>query len=144
MDDGFEPMPQPLSKVKPIKFSIWGTIAMSERPLLAIAITQVIAAWAETELRFAGLLAIFLKSEMPTGMSMYLNLTSAESRRAVLNGAAQKALTEEKYELYSKTMRAIKPVRDRRNELLTAFGAFAMNYQTPCYGLDRTTVSPAI
>jgi hypothetical protein len=137
-------MPQPLSKVKSIKFSIWGTIAMSERPLLALAITQVIAAWAETELRLAGLLAIFLKSEMPTGMSMYLNLTSAESRRAVLNGAAQKALTAEKYELYSKTMRAIKPVRDRRNEFAHGIWGFCHELPDALLWVNQNIVSPAI
>jgi hypothetical protein len=109
-------MPQPLSRVKTIKFSVWGTIAFRNRPDLAISITEIIGQWAETELRFAGLLAVLLKSEMPTGMAMYLSLSGAEARRAVLDGAAEKVLSQEERALYFKTMKAIKPVRDRRNE----------------------------
>jgi hypothetical protein len=109
-------MPQPLSKVRTSKFSRWGTIVMRSRPQLALLVVEIVAAWAETEAQLVQLLSTLLKSEKAVGMSMYLNVSGAEARRAMLDGAAEKSLSAEDHALYSKTMKAIRPVRNRRNE----------------------------
>lgn len=123
-------MPQPISRFPKIKGSIWGgAVTMKERPLLATQVAIVISTWAETELRLANLLSAMLRSEKPIGMSMYLNLTGADARRALLDGAARKALSEDDYKLFLKMMKAIRPVRERRNEF--AHGVWGFTFDMP-------------
>jgi hypothetical protein len=43
-------------------------------------------------------------------------LSSAEARRSVLDTAAKQSLSDDDYALFSLTMKALKPARDRRND----------------------------
>lgn len=52
---------------------------------------------------------------------MYLRLNNAEARRSVLDAAASTTLSTDDYTLFALTMKAIKPIRDRRNDFAHGF-----------------------
>lgn len=109
-------MPQPLSKVKKISYVGYGPMTMLLEPEMSISVARVIASWAMTEMQQARLLALFLKSEMKVGVSMFLGVISAEAKKAMLDEAAKASLNSTDYDLYALVNRAIAPVRRRRNE----------------------------
>jgi len=117
-------MPQPLSRVRRVRSITWGPLALDSRPNLAALIMRHIATWSQTEILLGGILAIVLRLEQAiafAGVQMYLRLSSAEARRSVLDAAAKAMLATPDYELFSLTMRAIKPVRSRRNDFAHGF-----------------------
>jgi hypothetical protein len=112
-------MPQPLSRVKKLSVMGWGPGAFAEHPKLATYILQCIARWTQTEIGLGNLLAIILGLQPEAAFAavqMYLRLTSAEARRAVLSAAAEAMLEKNDHALYEQVMKAIAPIRARRND----------------------------
>lgn len=110
-------MPQPMSRVKPDARvqTHWGV--MADHPDLAILVVQILAAWSHTENTLGRFLAACLHADSSAGLAMYLSLSGGEARRAVLEAAAVNSLDSDKLDLFRITMKAIKSVRDRRNQL---------------------------
>jgi hypothetical protein len=109
-------MPQPLRRVKKVSGITWGAV-LPARPQLASLILDCITIWSQTEIRLGTLLAVILRAEHGfAAVQMYLRLTSADARRSVLDAAAKSMLSNDDYNLFSLTMKALKPVRDRRND----------------------------
>lgn len=112
-------MPQPLNRVKKLSSMGWGPGAFAVHPKLAAYVLQCIARWTQTEVSLGNLLAVLLKLEPDSAFAvvqMYLRLTNAEARRAVLNAAAEATLSTNECGLFEQTMKAIAPVRARRND----------------------------
>jgi hypothetical protein len=112
-------VPQPLKRVKNVSSTTWGPGVLQERPQLAALIMHCIASWSQTEVALGTLLAYLLELQEASAFAavqMYLRLNSAEARRSVLDGAAKSMLSTENYGLFALTMKAITPVRSRRND----------------------------
>jgi hypothetical protein len=112
-------MPQPLNRVKKLQSMGWGPGAFAEHPALAAYVLQCIARWTQTEISLGRLLAVTIGLEPDSAFAavqMYLRLTNAESRRSVLTAAAEAMLSKDDYALFERTMKAIAPVRARRND----------------------------
>lgn len=109
-------MPQLLSRSRRVSNSTWGPIAMLMRPDEAATIARVIASWTQTEIRLARILSFLLKTERPVGLAMFMSVTGGEAQRAMLDAAAKTALDGQDYSLFAMTMKAIRPIRTRRNE----------------------------
>jgi hypothetical protein len=96
-----------------------GSHALQVYPRLAAQIVRYIAIWSQTEIELGGVLALVLRLEQATAFAavqMYLRLTSADARRSVLDAAAQSMLAEVDYGLFSLVMKALRPIRARRND----------------------------
>lgn len=122
-------MPQPLSKVRPIRQSVWMANSISHRPELANMVMEAIASWSLTELYLGETLSHFLGADPHIGLAMYLSISSAEARRAALDGAARAALSDDDLALFNRVLKAIKPVRDRRNDF--AHGCWGYSSELP-------------
>lgn len=112
-------MPQPLSRVKNVTAIHMGSHALQVYPRLAALIVRYIAVWSQTEIELGGVLALILRLEEATAFAavqMYLRLTSADARRSVIDAAAKSMLHETDYRLFSLTMKALRPIRARRND----------------------------
>lgn len=121
-------MPQPLLRVKNIRQTTWGPIALEQNPKLAALIMKYIATWSQAEIGLGNLLAVALGLERNTAFAavqMYLRLTSADARRSVLDAAAHAMLDRTDYRLFTLTMRALRPIRSRRNDF--AHGYWGMS-----------------
>jgi len=89
---------------------------------------RCIGMWSETEASLGDLLSVILRLERGSAFAavqMYLRLNSADARRSVLDAAAKAMLKAEDYELFVLTMKAIKPIRDRRNDFAHGVWGFA-------------------
>ncbi|MGA8652635.1 MAG: hypothetical protein WB677_18840 [Xanthobacteraceae bacterium] len=97
----------------------WGPGAFAAQPKLANYVLQCIARWTQTEIALGKLLAILLGLQPESAFAavqMYLHLTNAEARRSVLSAAAEAMLDKDDHTLYEQVMKAIAPVRARRND----------------------------
>jgi hypothetical protein len=93
---------------------------------------RCITLWAETEIRVGTVLAAIFRLETGSafaGVQMYLRLNSAEARRSVLDEAAKSMLSEAGYPLFELTMKALKAVRERRNDF--AHGLWGLSNDLP-------------
>jgi hypothetical protein len=122
-------MPQPLSRVKSVRSITWGAYALSQRPDLAAIVLSCIAQWAQAEIKLGSLLGALMRSDKAIAVSMYLRLTNAEARRSVLDAAAATSLNDDDYTLFATAMKAIKPIRDRRNDF--AHGLWGITNEIP-------------
>jgi hypothetical protein len=125
-------MPQPLLRIKKVSSTTWGSGVLGQHPKLAALIMHCIASWSQTEVSLGTLLAYMLGLRTDAAFAavqMYLRLNSAEARRSVIDAAAQSMLTAEDYKLFDLTMRAIKPVRSRRNDF--AHGIWGVASEIP-------------
>jgi hypothetical protein len=102
-------MPQPLSRVRPSAPRRGGPGVMLERATLSAYVMGVISCWSHTEVSLGRILAACLHA-------MYLSLSGAEARRSVLSAAAQTSLSEDHAALFALVMKALKPIRERRND----------------------------
>lgn len=111
-------MPQPLSRVKKLSSgSRGGPTIITQRPELALQVLSIITTWSRTEAHLGRIMAACLQLDSAIAMSMYASLSSAEARRAVLEAAVRQVATESQVFLFQVLMRALKPIRKRRNEL---------------------------
>ncbi|MGA2412666.1 MAG: hypothetical protein ABSG46_20075, partial [Candidatus Binataceae bacterium] len=123
-------MPQPLLRVKDAHALTWGAGVLEDRPTLASIILNCIATWSQTEITLGSLLAGILHAENGfAAVQMYLRLTSADARRSILDAAAHSMLNADSYKLFTLTMKAIKPVRERRNDF--AHGIWGIAAEIP-------------
>jgi hypothetical protein len=128
LDDGLL-MPQPLSRVKKITTRSGGPAMILQRPELAALVAAVLTSWSHTEAAFGRFLAICLHTDSSAGVAMYLSLSGAEARRSALSAAAHKTLPPDKIELFELVTKAIRPVRDRRNDF--AHGLWSYSDELP-------------
>lgn len=123
-------MPQPLSKVRKLtKGRSGGPFIVLNRPELAPYILGVISAWSHTELALARILANCLHAESSAAVHMYLSLSGATQRRDVLRAVAERSLPANEALLFTLMMKAIKPVRERRNDF--AHGLWSISDELP-------------
>lgn len=106
-----------------------GAAVLAHRPELALLVMQIIAAWSHTENALGRFLAACMHAESSAGLKMYLSLSGGEARRAVLEAAASTSLDADDLARFRLVMRAIKPMRDRRNEF--AHGIWSMSPDLP-------------
>ena len=118
MDDDLD-MPQPLTRVKKLtKGRRSSPFLLMGKPEFALRIMGVIEAWSHTEIAMGRILANCLRAESSAGIAMYLSLSGGPARRAALQAAAERKLPKKKLALFNLVMKAIKPVRDRRNDFV--------------------------
>jgi hypothetical protein len=122
-------MPQPLSRVRPGAGRMGGPQHITMRPELAVLVMGVISAWTYTEISLGRILATCLHADSSAGLAMYLSLSGGEAKRTTLEAAAHANLTPEHLELFTLVMKAIKPVRERRNDF--AHGMWTISDDLP-------------
>lgn len=111
--------PQPYLSVRPVKGAQpgvrWHVNVLDERPELAALAMQVIGVWANIEISYVYLTAIFLKSDVEVVSRMLLGI-SPESQRAAIRMAAESVLTTDDYRLFQAVLRVSDSFRTRRNK----------------------------
>lgn len=122
-------MAQPLTRVKPDARIQTHWSCMAHRPELALLVVQILAAWSHTENTLGRVLAACLHADSSAGVAMYLSLSGGEARRSALEAAASNSLDDHTLEIFRLTMKSIKPVRERRNQL--AHGLWGMSPDLP-------------
>jgi hypothetical protein len=123
-------MPQPLSRVRKLtKGRRGGPFTILERPLLAHYVMGVISAWAHTEIALGRILTNTLHADSSAAARMYLSLSGGAQRREVLRAAAEHSLSSENLALFTVMMKAIKPIRERRNDF--AHGIWSVSDELP-------------
>jgi len=91
---------------------------MSRNKEVATLVSECIGVWADIEFSHGSLLAAMLHTTDPhVTVAMYLSLSSAHSRGAVLDAAADKALTARELDLYEAVMNFVEGAYDERNKL---------------------------
>ncbi|WP_439544834.1 hypothetical protein [Sandarakinorhabdus sp.] len=108
--------PQPLSSVRKNADILTGPSVFVERPQLAILVMRVISLWSSIDSNLAQMLSSFLKADFAVGAAMYASLSSGESKRAALLGAARQALSPNDFDLLNAVLKVSKASRLRRNE----------------------------
>ena len=123
-------MPQPLSRVKKLKKGRQGgPFVLIQRPELALYVMGVISAWSHVEIALGRILANCLLAESSAGLAMYMSLSGGAAKRAALEAATSQSLNPDKLALFTLIMKAIKPVRERRNDF--AHGIWGISEEMP-------------
>lgn len=109
-------MPNPLSRVSPKAQAYFCHDPMLQRPELAALVAHVISTWARCDYNFASLLTQFLKSDFKTVFAMYHRLSSNDARRAMMDAAAESALSDKDFSFYLRVTKAVNASRLKRND----------------------------
>jgi hypothetical protein len=110
-------MVQPLSKVKQItSFSTVPPMAMSERPVLAAKVAEVIGIWSSIEMEILSIATDILHTEYVVVAAMLGALTSSDAKSAALLAAMTAVLDPADVATFVKVREATKASRKRRNE----------------------------
>ena len=107
--------PQPLRNHRPDAHISFAPTCHSRQPQLAALVMEVIAEWSYVESELAGVLAGLLESNVSMTAAMLTGIQSSEASRAAVRAAVAYARPDD-IELFDDAMRAIKPIRARRNE----------------------------
>ena len=107
---------QPLSKVRRNATVTILSDTLLRRPDLAALIAQTIAQVSSADSAFALVLSKLFHADYATIITIYEALTGQAAKRQLLLGAAAEKLPPDDLKLLQATLKAIKPVRDRRNE----------------------------
>ena len=116
-------MPQPLSNLTPetlpsgdVKVVGFNPDALGHRPMLAAKVMRVIGICSSIDQQLSKLMANFIKADFETVTAMLLALSSTEGRRAAMSAAAETALSEDDYRLYTAVLKATTSPRNQRNK----------------------------
>lgn len=109
-------MPQPLKKFpKDLKFS---PDALTGRPLLAVRIARVSAAWTDVEIELSLLLASALDANANAGMAMYLSLIGTGAQESAFKAALKHALPLKMAQEVSNILTEIRTRAGERNRIV--------------------------
>jgi len=106
-------MPQPYRG--PIRRFSWSPNAIDDRPELALWIPKITTNWTVVEVLQGMVLAILVKAEMQSAVAMYLALTGAASRNAVLRAAGNHTLDDDDYKTLDTLIMDSGKVQKQRN-----------------------------
>ena len=109
-------MPQPLSRFGEISNISTGPNIFARRTYLASFITEYINTCSYIDAAMGEILALCLKGRTHIGVSMYHATTSAEAKHAMIKSAVEVSLSKRDNALFIRVLKAIKPIRDRRND----------------------------
>ena len=109
-------MPQPLSRFGEINDLSTGPSTFVRRTYLASLITEYINACSYIDAALGEILALCLKGQTRVGVSMYHATTSAEAKHAMIRSAVEVSRSKQDNALFIKVLKAIKPIKDRRND----------------------------
>ena len=108
-------MPQPLRTWLPnLSFK---PSALAERPILAIKIAQISAAWADIEVCLGLVLAVLLNDSARVGVSMYQALAGSNAREDTMLAAAQATLPDQLTKEFILIQKAIRGRARERNPI---------------------------
>jgi hypothetical protein len=79
-------------------------------------VAEIIAFWSEIELHRGRYLGALLGDNLDAGIAMYLAITSAATRRSVLDAASKTRLNEPEYDLFCRAMKTARVVENERND----------------------------
>lgn len=103
---------------KKSKISRQPSIAMTERPALAVYIARIAVAWSRVEERLGHVVVQLLGAHAHTGAKMYQALSGSATRKAVLRAVARDRLDKPMLEELEGILDDFKKVGGRRNDVI--------------------------
>lgn len=121
-------MPNPLSKVKPIKSMKFDNTALTLRPVLAINIGNTLAEWARLDAVIGSVFTRLMDAE-EKGPAIYGALISGNAQEQALDAVANLMLDKDHLDLFNAIKSITKRPRDQRNNL--AHGSWGYSDEIP-------------